>query len=329
MILLLGAGVLVAALAAQFFIKSKPFQAVAAKAKPTKTTVVKKEPVANPADDASPAPSGELDPTPPAETEAVDPEEADPNRTKSADDRPPTVQAPEREVVADPPNDESPMPPESDQVQDESSPNDVKSPPARSANPSRQTLVDLVPNLISRLPANRKVSEPDPREQGGLRPEIFVRLDEDGDLFLSPEEIPDYYRDAMLAADTNGDGRINYTEFNASIDRLPDPPMARPAPSASALVNPPAEGNEIPTYEPMPQRSAGDVPVWFAGFDRSKDGHIAIYEWPAGKLNEFRALDINNDGFITLEEARKAEALKDQTAQQPLPDTRTRDSAKR
>jgi EF hand len=48
-----------------------------------------------------------------------------------------------------------------------------------------------------------------------------------------------------------------------------------------------------------------ELPPWFAQLDEDKDGQVGLYEWKkAGRpLNEFQAIDLNGDGFITVEEA--------------------------
>jgi Ca2+-binding EF-hand superfamily protein len=46
------------------------------------------------------------------------------------------------------------------------------------------------------------------------------------------------------------------------------------------------------------------LPAWFNALDKDEDGQISLHEWrTSGKtLSEFRAYDLNNDGFITAEE---------------------------
>jgi hypothetical protein len=46
------------------------------------------------------------------------------------------------------------------------------------------------------------------------------------------------------------------------------------------------------------------LPAWFAELDTDKDGQIGLYEWLAAKksLAEFKAMDRNQDGFLTPDE---------------------------
>ena len=48
-----------------------------------------------------------------------------------------------------------------------------------------------------------------------------------------------------------------------------------------------------------------ELPPWFAQMDEDKDGQVGLYEWKkAGRpVNEFLAMDLNGDGFVTVEEA--------------------------
>jgi hypothetical protein len=50
------------------------------------------------------------------------------------------------------------------------------------------------------------------------------------------------------------------------------------------------------------------LPDWFAKLDTDNDGQVGLYEWKeAGRpIDEFRKLDRNGDGFITVEEALRS-----------------------
>jgi len=50
-----------------------------------------------------------------------------------------------------------------------------------------------------------------------------------------------------------------------------------------------------------------DIPAWFAPMDTDKDGQVGLYEWKAAgrSLSDFQAIDLNGDGFITVEEAMR------------------------
>jgi hypothetical protein len=46
------------------------------------------------------------------------------------------------------------------------------------------------------------------------------------------------------------------------------------------------------------------LPDWFVQLDTDRDAQIGLYEWrKSGRpLEEFQAMDRNNDGFLTVEE---------------------------
>jgi hypothetical protein len=50
-----------------------------------------------------------------------------------------------------------------------------------------------------------------------------------------------------------------------------------------------------------------ELPPWFTQMDTDKDAQIGLYEWlAAGRpLEEFRRMDRNDDGFLTIEEVLK------------------------
>jgi Ca2+-binding EF-hand superfamily protein len=59
-------------------------------------------------------------------------------------------------------------------------------------------------------------------------------------------------------------------------------------------------------YTQPPARQATRGPLWFRKFDRNADGELSRSEFP-GAAEEFDRLDVNHDGFISLEEAEAAD----------------------
>ena len=50
-----------------------------------------------------------------------------------------------------------------------------------------------------------------------------------------------------------------------------------------------------------------DIPDWFKQIDSDGDGQIGLYEWKVSgrSLDEFRKIDRNNDGFLTIDEVMR------------------------
>jgi hypothetical protein len=53
-----------------------------------------------------------------------------------------------------------------------------------------------------------------------------------------------------------------------------------------------------------------EIPSWFQQFDTDRDGQIGLYEWrQAGQsLDDFRRMDRNDDGFLTIAEVLRSAA---------------------
>ena len=81
----------------------------------------------------------------------------------------------------------------------------------------------------------------------------------------------------------------------------------------SGTVEPPATTEEKPDPRPTVQRYGNlpkELPKWWADVDADKDVQLSLYEWrtAARKVDDFVALDLNTDGFLTVEEYLRATA---------------------
>jgi Ca2+-binding EF-hand superfamily protein len=140
----------------------------------------------------------------------------------------------------------------------------------------------------------------------------FRKLDTNGDGQLNADEMPPQLKFNLARWDKNGDGLISVFEYRDYFAaRLGggggDDGSARGI--ASIII----EEEEL-DRKVVVIRAGGKAPVglpdWFTKLDTDKDGQVALYEWRKGgmDLDEFRAWDLNDDGFITMEEALKVVA---------------------
>lgn len=182
----------------------------------------------------------------------------------------------------------------------------------------------------------------------------FKTYDKDGDGLLSHDEISANENLAPLLNDKskfdkNSDGFISLEEYTAYVEALieakqKDREQARSesGSSSSGETSKPSEGGssektvitEFDKPKPAEEEKRATVqragklppglPDWFATIDGKgdNDGQIGLYEWRAysGKpLDEFFAMDLNNDGFITPSEYFRFKGLADTTVVRSKP----------
>jgi hypothetical protein len=132
--------------------------------------------------------------------------------------------------------------------------------------------------------------------------EYFKRLDDNEDGFLENEELHGDQVAEQLAAerdkyDLNHDGFIDFNEFRTYY-------MARRGMQDGNFPGR-LPGSENERRRPTLIR-AGNLPRDFpyANLDIDADGQIGLYEWKnsGNRINEFVAMDLNKDGFLTVEE---------------------------
>lgn len=147
----------------------------------------------------------------------------------------------------------------------------------------------------------------------------FRSLDKNGDGRLDYNEMPEDLRAELSKWDTNGNGTIELEEYKAYYtarreQRKTDWAEARG--SYAGAVNPGAMP-VAPGGQPTPTKTEPkkplvytknnlpkDLPSWFRDL-ADGDAQIGFFQWRAAgrSLDEFRKYDLNNDGFITVEEA--------------------------
>ena len=140
----------------------------------------------------------------------------------------------------------------------------------------------------------------------------FQRRDNNGDGKLNQDEMQGSLRSNLATWDKNSDGFIGLDEFReyfrarvAGTDNPGDPNAA--AKGIAAIVIDDDELDRKPIVYRVGGKMPPNMPGWFKELDKDEDGQVSFAEWRRGgkKLDEFHDWDMNDDAFITPEEASK------------------------
>src|SRR5262249_41067867 len=156
--------------------------------------------------------------------------------------------------------------------------------------------------------------------------EQFDAIDTNKDGKLSREELQTAQRNRVRGSrvvdsfdqyDKNKDGSIDFEEYKQYVKDRANRNRGGGDSNNPAAAARPEEGKRPLVYRigKLPK----DLPPWFTQLDTDLDGQVGLYEWKkAGKeVAEFLAMDINGDGFVTVEEL-----LRWQKAQKKVQDSK-------
>jgi hypothetical protein len=143
---------------------------------------------------------------------------------------------------------------------------------------------------------------------------IFRSQDQNGDGVLNYDEMPDRLRLELNKWDTDGNGLIDLTEFKAwfrvSISHeLAERIKTEGFDAIAGSIAGAGERTRPVAYRPG--HLPAELPAWFTQLDSDGDGQIGLYEWKTSgrPLEEFDRIDRNGDGFLTVDEVLRYEAL--------------------
>jgi Ca2+-binding EF-hand superfamily protein len=148
-----------------------------------------------------------------------------------------------------------------------------------------------------------------------LASKLFRKLDQDGNGFLSTNEMSELLHGQRGNWDGDRDGYVSFEEYRgyyqASLKSVSEQvasgelPLKLPNGAIGPELTPSkSEEQRLPEVRAVPVLP--ELPKWFTEFDIDLDGQVGLYEWK--KLGQpskaFLAMDRNSDGFLEASEVR-------------------------
>jgi Ca2+-binding EF-hand superfamily protein len=145
--------------------------------------------------------------------------------------------------------------------------------------------------------------------------ERFSEFDKNKNGTIELDEYEPYLKERMAAWQSGGAGRgdpkaVTTGAAGAAGGAAGGPTTGGSAEDKSGFRTAPVVTVPEPSLDTRPtvfrygKLPTKDLPSWFTQYDTDKDGQVGLYEWrAAGKaVAEFRKIDTNSDGFVTVEE---------------------------
>ncbi|WP_052640112.1 EF-hand domain-containing protein, partial [Zavarzinella formosa] len=153
--------------------------------------------------------------------------------------------------------------------------------------------------------------------------EGFKKYDKNQDGLIQIDELPEDHalRNEREKYDTNSDGFYDLAEFKVYVAARFGGGRDGGQQSGTPGGARPAQQDDDPDRRPTIVRASNlpkDLPSWFAELDRNgdRDGQVGLYEWKESgrKIADYLAMDLNGDGFLTVDEYYRWKKKSDEEA---------------
>jgi len=161
-----------------------------------------------------------------------------------------------------------------------------------------------------------------PDRANSMAEAMFRQFDQNQDGYLNSDEMPEALRTELDKWDTDKNGLIDLNEFKAYFQARIQQFVADRNAAGGGWWGGGWGGGEPGQSEPAEEERKvpiayrvgnlpKELPAWFTQYDSNRDAQISLAEWRANgrSIEEFRKIDRNDDGFLTVDEVLRFEKL--------------------